>query len=220
MRSFLQVKTVVFCLLFVLLLCSFAQAQGTDSMEIFMPLRTQHTNVWCWAAAIGMVVEYTKGFPIQDCEVLNEYELRNGGRGLCCLASPECNRTGKLSEMASIMSGIFKIKGGYRHGPLPFDELVKHIDEKKPILAALMFGKDGHVAVIAGYQKSSKSVIIYDPAHGRVVVPYAQLVNRAISPNWLGSFMIESPRSVFPKCKRTTVTESEEKGPRLRIECE
>jgi Papain-like cysteine protease AvrRpt2 len=220
MRSNIQLKTAIFLFLFVLPLGPFAQAQGTDSMEIFMPLRTQHTNVWCWAAAIGMVVEYTKGFAIQDCEVLNEYELRNGGRGLCCLASPECNRTGKLSEMSSIMGGIFKIQGGYRHGPLAFDELVKHIDKKKPILAALMFGKNGHVAVIAGYQKSSKSLIIYDPAHGRVVAPYASLVSKTTSPNWLGSFMIESPRSVFPKCKRMTVTESEEKGPRLRIECE
>ncbi len=198
-----------------------APAQSADKVELPVNLRRQNTDVWCWAAAIGMVVEYTKGFAILDCEVLNEYELRHGGRGFCCLVAPECKRTGRLHEMAEIMDGIFKIKGGYKSGPLTFEQIVSHIDQQKPILAALIFGgKSGHVAVIAGYDKTSKSVIIYDPGHGRVVFPYASLINRATSPYLLGSFIIQSPRSIFPKCKRVTVTESEQQGPRSRIECE
>ena len=217
MKNF--VPSALVAALLISALCPAAFAQG-DQMELSIPLRTQHTDVWCWAASIGMIVEYTKAFAIQDCEVLNEYELRNGGRGLCCLASPECNRTGKLNEMSTIMNGIFKIEGGYRSGPVDFDALVQHIDSKKPIMAALVFGQGGHVAVIVGYQKSTKSVIIYDPAHGRVVATYDSLIDRSSMPYWLGSFIIQSPRSAFPKCKRVTETESEEKGPRSRIKCE
>jgi len=101
--------TVLFVVLASLVASQNTAYAAVARKELPLKLHKQNTPVWCWGAAIAMVADYTQNFDVKDCEVLAEYDMRLGGRGLCCLNAPECVRSGQPNEIASILGGIFGV---------------------------------------------------------------------------------------------------------------
>jgi Papain-like cysteine protease AvrRpt2 len=184
-------------LLLATALPSVARAADTKTLDI--GLRRQHTPVWCWGATIAMAVEYLKNFDVQDCEVLAEYDMRFGGRGLCCLNALECLRTGGLGEMGGILGSIFAIHGRSA-GPLAFSDVVEQIDDGRPLIAGLRKPGGGHVVVIAGYRKPDQ-VLVLDPIHGKVWAAYGTLVANWQYGIWTDSLVFSTDRG-DGECKR------------------
>jgi hypothetical protein len=193
-----------------------AEAQASKDLEI--GLRHQHSQVWCWAATIAMVVEYLKSFNVEDCEVLAEYDMRLGGRGLCCLGANECARTGGLAEMGSLFSNVFGIHGQIK-GPLPFGDIVEEIDHDRPLIAVLQRPGGGHVVVLAGYREAG-SVLVLDPIYGRSWASYGSLKANWQYGIWTNTFVFSTDRGEGG-CNRIHESISTPFGPiaRPRIQC-
>lgn len=171
-------------------------AQPARERELPMVFHRQNTLVWCWAATIAMVVDYTQRFGLEDCQALAEYDMRLGGPGLCCTpAFATCTRTGGIGEMENILGTIFGVRGGFFPQAPSFPEIVAQIEAGKPLIAALMKDGSGHVVVVSGYT-TGDGVIILDPMVGRAVVPYPVLRT-----SWAGTFVIDSARAVAPMCR-------------------
>jgi hypothetical protein len=154
----------------------------------------QNTVVWCWAATIAMVVGYLKDESLEDCEVLSKYDRALGGRGLCCQGASECVRTGQPEEMGGILGRLFAIHGRYVPRALSFSDVVRLIDDDKPIIAGLQKPSSGHVVVIAGYDTSDRTVKVMDPMHGIHWVPYSRLVASWEMGVWSLSFEFTTDR--------------------------
>ena len=179
------------CVLGLLLIVSGVGASHAAELDI--RLRWQGTAVWCWAATIAMVTEYTKGFAIEDCQVLAEYDMRLGGWGLCCQGDPRCVRTGGTHEMAAIMGDIFHISGRHVVKPVTYAEIKRRIDDDKPMIAALRKPGSGHVVVISGYEAPNK-VRILDPIYGKAWVSYDELTVSWSNGVWTETFLTDSSR--------------------------
>jgi hypothetical protein len=212
------ISTLFIGLLLVTLTVLPVQSHSASSKELNMSLHRQHTALWCWGAAIAMVVQFTQRFHVEDCEVLAEYDMRLGGRGLCCVGASECQRGGGVSEMGSIMGNIFEIHGRVEDGALSYDDIVEAIDDDKPIIAIVSFDSSpvAHAIVIAGYRDDNQ-VVVLDPMLGRRVVDYDSL-----SENWDGSMVITSDRADSPGCERVREPIMTPFGPttRPRVRCE
>lgn len=171
-----------------------------QTRELPMKFHQQNTLVWCWAATIAMVVEYTKQFDLEDCAVLSEYDMQLGGWGLCCMQDISCNRTGETWEMEDILEKIFKIQCSYRRSAIPYHEIVDEIDAQRPLIAGLRKLGGGHVVVISGYQYPS-NVIVLDPLNGREIIPYATLKANWRYGIWSDTFTFSTNRSDGPSCR-------------------
>jgi hypothetical protein len=206
------------CTAGMLLVASMAVAESDTDKRLSVQLKRQHTPVWCWAAVIAMVVDYTQRFSLQDCEVLTEYDRSLGGPGLCCSAPATCLRGGLLDEMKAILSQIFGVHGIHELSPVSFRKVQTEIDAGRPLVAALRKGDAGHVVVIAGY-KDERRLVVLDPMHGTNVVSYDELVASWRNGVWTDTFLFTSNR---PIAKRSMCTRSEELIPgtaRGRAEC-
>lgn len=163
--------------------------------ELDISFHRQNTMVWCWAATIAMVVEYATGDSIEDCEVLNKYDMSLGGPGACCYGDNRCVRTGQTSEMAHILGNLFSVHGRYIPRPPSFDEIKRSIDNDHPLIATLQNPMgSGHVVVVSGYRNPNQ-VIVLDPMNGRHVVGYQTLISNFQYGNWTGSFLITPENS-------------------------
>lgn len=192
--------------------------EAEASKDLEMDLRRQHSQVSCWAATIAMVVEYLKSFNVEDCEVLAEYDMRLGGRGLCCSGANECMRTGGLGEMGILFSKIFAIHGQVK-GPLSFGDIVEEIDHDRPLIAALQRPGGGHVVVLAGYREAD-SVLVLDPIYGRAWASYDSLKANWQYGIWTNTIVFSTNRG-DGGCHRIHESISTPFGPsvRPRVQC-
>lgn len=187
----------------LLAVSSFSGSGAAQQQLVELPVafHMQNTPVWCWAATISMVVDHTQRFRMEDCQALAEYDMRLGGRGLCCTpAFATCTRTGGIGEMAVILGEIFGIQGRYFDRPPAYPEIVAQINAGKPMIAALVSRLGGHVVVVSGYGPGG-NVVILDPAAGRAVVPYPVLLASWQHGIWAGTFVIDSARATEPMCR-------------------
>ena len=160
-----------------------------EGKELQITFHRQNTSVWCWAATIAMVVEYTKGTPIEDCQVLSLYDASLGGFGLCCQFPQGCIRGGQLWEMAYIMESLFGVVGEYWPSYLSFSQIQQNINNGYPMIASLSTGYSGHVVVLSGYA-SPDIVIVLDPIYGRYKVNYSTLLQNWQYGTWIATFII------------------------------
>ncbi len=178
---------------------------AVNSKELDIRLERQNNAVWCWGSTIAMVVEYIQRFDVKTCEVLSEFDARLNGRGMCCGNAMECMRAGQTSEMAAILGDIFDIHGAYLTTALSFQDVKKHIDAGRPLIAALVrpfpMGQSGHVVVISGYELPDR-IIVQDPQYGRDVVSHSVLMANWKYGYWQQTFTITSNRSSMPRCRR------------------
>jgi len=171
-----------------------AEAASFERKSLEVKFHQQNTVVWCWAATIAMVVEYLKDESLEDCQVLSKYDRALGGRGLCCEGAYECMRTGQSNEMASILGNLFDIHGRYDPRPLSFADVVRLIDDDKPIIAGLQKPSSGHVVVISGYDTSDRTVKVLDPMYGVHWVSYDRLIASWEMGVWSLSFQFTTDR--------------------------
>jgi hypothetical protein len=172
-----------------------ATGGGAQSIkELPITPHRQNTEVWCWGAAIAMVVDYIQVFPVEDCQVLAEYDMRLGGMGLCCAGQATCQRTGQGTEMATILGDIFGVHGEYKQTPVAYSDIVSEIDQGRPLIAGLRQPNgSGHVVVISGYRAQGE-VVVLDPMFGKAVVPYVALRENWQYGRWTETFVITSNR--------------------------
>ncbi|MBI5503650.1 MAG: C39 family peptidase [Deltaproteobacteria bacterium] len=163
-------------------------------------VRRQRTPVWCWAAAVAMVVEYIQGLSVQDCEVMAEYDMRLGGQGLCCAGARECVRTGFSSEM-SLLLRSFGISSEYRSAPILFSAVRDALDRGQPLIAELTNASGGHVVVVSGYTLPDQLLIV-DPAIGARTMKYDEFVGGTDRLPWTGTHILTTARSPTPRCGR------------------
>jgi hypothetical protein len=172
--------------------------------ELSIRLRRQNSPVWCWAAVSAMLVSYIQKFDAQDCEILSEYDMRLGGRGMCCAGAAECQRPGiGLEEMGVLLGRVFGIHGRYDYDPVDWDDLKDEIDAGRPVVALLAEGgMAAHVVVIAGY-RSSGYLTVLDPAAGRYSEAYRSLVRGASEHGkWAGTLRLTSDPADDRGCTR------------------
>jgi hypothetical protein len=158
---------------FVLMLAS-APLDSTFGQGKVLDLKfhRQNTQVWCWAASIAMVVEYLKGTPIEDCEVLSLYDRQFNGPGMCCQGDRRCQRGSMPGEIAPILGNIFDVHGRVLERGLSWNEVVANIDDDKPIIAWVWNSPtSAHVVVIVGYARPN-TLVVFDPMAGRLNLPF------------------------------------------------
>ena len=178
-------RVVVAALLVMALLGSVAQAR-----ELQIRFHRQHTQVWCWAATIAMVLEYVKGTSLEDCQVLSVYDRSLNGPGICCQQPFRCNRTGSTAEMGHIMQNLFGMQGVYLRRALTMAEIKTQIDNRRPIIAGFHHARGGHVVVVSGYGPGDK-IIVLDPLFGKYQVPYQTILRNGRTGVWAETFVIQ-----------------------------
>lgn len=191
-------------LLFVMLLTTsntIAMDLSIQRKSIDVNISYQHKPVWCWAATIAMVAQWLQRVDIDDCQVLAEYDMRLGGRGLCCLQAPECIRTGQSYEMENILENIFNVSTIHNDSPVDFDTIASEIDAGRPLIAALHHARGGHVVVISGYQQPNR-VKVLDPINGTNTITYDTFVNNWQYGQWVETFTFSTDRADSPRCRR------------------
>lgn len=190
---------------------------GQAGKRLAMRYHRQHTQVWCWAASIAMVVEYLKGGRIEDCEVLSLYDRRFGGPGRCCEGDPRCQRGSMPGEIGPILGNIFDVHGRILDRGLTWSEIVSNIDDDKPIIAWVWNSPtSAHVVVIVGYRQP-RVILIFDPLTGPKEVSFDGFAaNWGPGHNWNISWIFSSGRS-----GRTSETPIPRPGPaRRQVECQ
>jgi hypothetical protein len=154
----------------------------------------QHTQVWCWAAAEQMILEYY-GFGYDQClmatslgEALYQTQLD------CCSFpdDPACLNPGPLQFMqASLLSF-----GGLRSritARLSFAQVVQQINQGRPFIIAYENSFEGHVVVVRGYDLATRSLFINDPATGAY-----QFVPYGVSLSYAGEYIWGQTITVAP----------------------
>lgn len=130
-----------------------------------VPLVTQQTQVWCWAAAAEMLFRY-HGMGYTQCEVLSFLFQFN-----CCGFPNACAITATVPQ---IQQTLFAFGGLSSRvvGPLSLQGVRAEIDANRPFIVTYQGSFVGHVVVIYGYDDEG-NVYIRDPFYGSFVVPYA-----------------------------------------------
>lgn len=174
--------------------------------ERILPVRPhrQNTLVWCWGASAAMVIEYITGQRTEDCEVLSAYDRRFGGPGTCCGGDPRCLRGAMPGEIETILGQVFGIHGRSQPAPISFEEIVKSIENDKPIVIWLWRNpSSAHVVVIAGYRRPN-IVVVLDPLSGTQYVPDSVLRANWMTGVWRDTILISTSRqNVSPPPPRT-----------------
>lgn len=168
-------------------------AMGRGEKLLNLRYHRQHTQVWCWAASIAMVVEYIKGERIEDCEVLSLYDRQFGGPGRCCQGDTRCVRGSMPGEIGPILGNIFGVRGQVLNRGLSWQEVVANIDNDRPIIAWVWNSPtSAHVVVIVGYRDPG-IIMIFDPLTGPKELPHnAFATNWGPSHNWNISWVFSS----------------------------
>ena len=174
-----------------------------QSASLSVPFHTQNTGEWCWAAATAMVADYMKTFPVLDCQILTEYDIRFwNGPGLCC-STGECVRPGTTAEIQAMLANIFYIQSELVLRPLSLAELQQTIGAGRPVIAHLQ-GFSGHFVVISAYDITQQTVTVLDPFYGPFVnVPYSSVAANWTTGVWDASIVISSDRSLGHPCQIT-----------------
>lgn len=197
-------KWITIARILLVVLCALAcLGAAAPTRELPIRFHRQHTQVWCWAATIAMVMEYVTGKSLEDCQVLAAYDRSLNGRGLCCQQPATCNRRGSTMEMAHIMENLFGLRGVYLRRALTFQEIKNQIDSNRPIIAGMHHQQGGHVVVISGYGPGEKLVVL-DPLNGKYQADYSTLKQSLLTGSWLETFVIGSAKEQKAPRPKTT----------------
>jgi hypothetical protein len=167
-----------------------------QSKVLDIKFHRQNTQVWCWAASIAMVVEYLKGTPIEDCEVLSLYDRQFNGPGMCCQGDRRCQRGSMPGEIAPILGNIFDVHGRVVERGLSWNEVVSNINDDKPVIAWVWNSPtSAHVVVIVGYAQPN-TLVVFDPMAGRLNLPFDRwATNWGPSHNWNISWIFTTDKA-------------------------
>lgn len=183
-------------------------------VDVNVPIITQDTPEWCWAAATEMVIKYRDpGSKIKQCEILEKgYRLPPGA---CCGREQACVVAAR--DMSQIQFALQAFGGVYSTWTPPQDPMMLYQSLKAgiPIIAQVRTGlKSTHAIVLRGmkfprnligYGQSIivPTVIINDPMVGDATreMPYVQLVS-----SWIDSIVVLNSKAVKkPKADPDTV---------------
>ncbi len=170
--------------------------------QLMVPYIPQQTQVWCWAASTAMAAAYMKNLPnVTDCEVLTEFDIRNGGPGLCCLTG-ECVQEGTIFEIQQMLSQIFFINSQVIYSALSLQQVQQYVGQGTPVIAHLSLGGfSGHFVVISGYDVNAGTVTVLDPFFGQYPnIPYSSVLFNPTLGSWDASLVITSPPSSGTPC--------------------
>ncbi len=200
-----NLATFVLCgLLCLTSSCSFFEDLFSDSggstespilpttVTLNIPFAAQQTQVWCWAAASEMVLNYN-GNPIRQCEIVTswvgpQHQCCGYGTPTCVFSAPDLQfiqETLANAGMPSILAG----------GPLSFATVRDQIDNGNPMIVAYQGSFNGHVVVIYGYddiEPGGPYLAIHDPLYGSVLVEYGTANLYAGSSIWSDTIMLNA----------------------------
>lgn len=165
---------------------SVQNAAGTGSLDglyvipppakiLNVRLEVQKTQVWCWAAVTVMMFQYFNGGPDQCVLASARTQSLYGYFVDCCYWGPipVCLNTASMDFIQyALLQG-----GGLRStltGRISFEQIMRQIDQRHPMILAYQNSFSGHVVVLYGYDLASRSLWIHDPFFGSFArVPYS-----------------------------------------------
>jgi hypothetical protein len=169
--------------------------------ELSIGAIAQQTQVWCWAAAAQMILQYYREpnlNPAGDyqCGIVGAYYYITGGPFHPCVGNCyQCIAPASSTlEIQRILTGYGQVAQSYglsarvltsqsRFGQLSLQELALELDAGRPILAGVSFpgqptlpGISGHAVVFTGYDAtvSAPTVTVRDPYPYELYIPANQ----------------------------------------------
>jgi len=129
-----------------------------------------HSN-WCWAAVASSVSAYYARAcrPWKQCCIASDCLVLS-----CCTNAGPCNQRHRLERALSVTGTL----ASHQPGPLPFNDIVTHIDNKTVVCCYVDWGDGtGHFVALVGYDALVRDVFIEDPFYGSSDEPYDTFVN-------------------------------------------
>lgn len=155
-----------------------------------VPLISQQTNNWCWAATTQMITTFL-GHGVQQCDLANQ----RFGRTDCCTGNCPKNSACNMPGWTMFSESGFDFRESVT--PLPWDSITKYIYCRKQPLAYAYGPKSGgvgHVLVIYGYASigSTNYLFLRDPwapceGNDRPIT-YEEYSNSGSSDHWRTMF--------------------------------
>jgi hypothetical protein len=172
---------VLFCMLF--------GVAAAHAVELEVPPHRQELTAWTWATAIAIVVEYSTGSAIEDCEVRSAYERLLGEPGACCGDPLSCLRPGVAQEIAFVLESIYGIAARHQPRAMALAEIAGEIDSGRLVIATLRTAASERTVVITGYENSG-DVTLMDPTLGKVRVSYKALRDSPAFGTWSATVVL------------------------------
>ena len=133
---------------------------------------SQERTQWCWVTgAQGLISWWTHRIPSQ-CDI-----YKKGKRAWRCTNNP-----GSDQDIMRALNG-YGVGATFKNGQLTFEDVVRQIDAKRPILAIQKWNNSSsaHVFIITGYDKRTRGLhFVYIP-DGKTGVAYHTATGRAYS---------------------------------------
>lgn len=175
-------KHLISALLSTIVLVSLLVATAYASYsELHVSRYKQEQRNWCWAACARMAADYVCGFTIpSQAEIVLH------------IKKSLVDKTGTISETANAItyatSGVKQASYTSQGNPWTFQNVIKSIDNLRPVVPLVNDGSSGHYYVICGYEASTGRITVIDPGDaGRYTCSWNDFQNGNTASGWRDS---------------------------------
>ena len=155
-----------------------------------VPFFPQQTEVWCWAATSGMVLEYF-GSPWLECEIASYWLSGGYDTTSCCFQPDLCLQPAPFEAIQWILYGLGGIDSLQTFSALSFSDLRYEIDQGHPMVLFYAGSFIGHFVVLYGYDAITQTVFVHDPVFGSFEVPYGSAFHYGGQLTWANTLILE-----------------------------